>query len=60
MQQRDENEIWDALFEALQLTRIMGTEIAQQLGCSYPLQDDERVVAYLKQVRMLPRDAQQL
>jgi aminoglycoside 6-adenylyltransferase len=49
--------IWDALFETLQLTRQVGMELAQALGYAYPLEDDQRTIAYLRQVQALPKDA---
>jgi aminoglycoside 6-adenylyltransferase len=50
-------QIWDALFEALQLTRQCGTALAYSLGYAYPLEDDRRMLAYLQHVRALPTDA---
>ena len=50
-------EMWTAIFEAGRLIRQIGVEIADNLGYVYPLQDDERVTAYLKQVSTLPKDA---
>ena len=50
-------EMWESLFEAGRLIRQIGLEIADNLGYTYPLQDDQRVTAYLKQVRQLPKDA---
>lgn len=37
-----------------------GVEIAHNLGYSYPLQDDQRVTAYLRRVSQLPKDASTL
>ena len=53
-------EIWEALFEVGRLIRQVGLEIADNLGYSYPLQDDQRVTAYLKQVSQLPKEASTL
>ena len=50
-------EIWDSLMEAGSLTRVLGIEIASQLGYEYPIRDEERVVKYLKRIRELPNDA---
>lgn len=49
--------MWAALFEAGGLIRVIGPEIAQHLGYTYPFQDDARVTAYLQRVSTLPRDA---
>ncbi len=53
----DYEENWQALFNACQLVRQVGQEVAQQLGYDYPIEDDRRVVAHLEHVRSLPRDA---
>jgi aminoglycoside 6-adenylyltransferase len=53
----DYAETWAALFEALSLTRKIGPVVAQALGYPYPYEDDERTVAYLRQVQSLPPDA---
>lgn len=53
----DYEETWDALFEALRLTRKMGIELAEELGYQYPIEDDCRTVQYLQHVRSLPKDA---
>jgi aminoglycoside 6-adenylyltransferase len=50
-------EMWSAIFEAGQLIRGIGVEIADKLGYEYPLQDDKRVTEYLNKLRMLPKDA---
>ncbi len=54
----DYNEIWAAMFEMCHLVRLTGTALAKELEFEYPIQDDERVLAYLKHVRALPKDAQ--
>lgn len=46
-------EIWDSLFEAGRLARILGVQIADNLGYIYPIGDDERVTEYLINVRSL-------
>lgn len=46
-------EIWDSLFEAGRLARILGEQIADNLGYNYPIEDDERVTEYLTKVRFL-------
>jgi len=53
----DYQDIWEALFTALTLTRKIGQELADLLGYAYPLEDDIRTVAYLRHVRSLPPDA---
>jgi aminoglycoside 6-adenylyltransferase len=51
------DETWEALFETLRLVRKVGLELAGNLGCDYPLEDDRRMNEYLRRVRNLPRDA---
>lgn len=46
-------EIWDSLFETGRLARILGVQIADNLGYIYPIGDDERVTEYLINVRSL-------
>jgi len=52
-----EDEIWTALFKAGDLMRQVAIPVAQNLGYTYPSQDDERVSLYLKHVKTLPKDA---
>jgi aminoglycoside 6-adenylyltransferase len=53
----DYEGIWDALLEALRLVRETGRALADSLGYAYPLEDDRRVVEYLRHVRALPANA---
>ena len=48
---------WDALFTTGNLFRIAACQVAGHFGFSYPQQDDDRVTAYLRQVRTLPKNA---
>jgi aminoglycoside 6-adenylyltransferase len=48
---------WDALFETLRLVRQIGVPLAASLGYDYPLDDDRRMIEYLRRVRALPKDA---
>jgi aminoglycoside 6-adenylyltransferase len=50
-------ETWEALFEALRLVRKVGLELASNLGYEYPLEDDRRMIEYLRRVKNLPKDA---
>jgi aminoglycoside 6-adenylyltransferase len=54
----DEQENWEALLNASQLMRMLSIQVAENLGYTYPMEDDERVTAYLQKVRNLPKDAQ--
>ena len=54
----DEQETWQALLIAGKLMRKLSIPVAENLGYTYPMEDDERVTAYLLKVRNLPKDAQ--
>jgi tRNA-Thr(GGU) m(6)t(6)A37 methyltransferase TsaA len=43
--------MWEALLATGELTRRVGAELAEHLGCRYPLEDDRRVTAYLQRLR---------
>lgn len=53
----DYNEIWDALFAMCALVRTIGLKLADDLGYVYPIEDDQRTMEYLRQVRALPKSA---
>lgn len=46
---------WDALFVMCELFRTVAVQVAEAFGFDYPAQDDERVSAYLRHIRALPR-----
>ena len=50
-------QIWPALSNAGKLIRQVGTEVAHDLGYTYPLQDDINVTDYIKKVKELNKDA---
>ncbi|PYI55664.1 aminoglycoside 6-adenylyltransferase [Paenibacillus flagellatus] len=56
----DVNRMWDALFEMGDLFRDTAIGVANRLGFEYPFDDDNRVTAYLKHVRALPKSAGRL
>ena len=47
----DPERIWDALFETGRLTRAAGSAVADNLGYAYPLEEDRKVTAYMRQLR---------
>ncbi len=51
--------LWQALFAACELFRLAALRVAAHFDFDYPHGDDERVSAYLRHVRQLPRDASQ-
>lgn len=51
--------VWRALFAMGDLFRQTAQDVANRLNYEYPLEDDQRVTAYLKHVRHLAPDANQ-
>jgi aminoglycoside 6-adenylyltransferase len=51
---------WEALYTMCKLFRITATHIAEHFGFEYPDGDDEKVSAYLQDVRFLPKNAQEI
>lgn len=47
-------EIWDSVFRIIELTDLVGQELANQLKYEYPTRDHINVVAYLEKVQNLP------
>lgn len=47
----DYQEIWDSLFSSITLFRIVAKSIATNLNFEYPINDDQNVTHYLKQIR---------
>ncbi len=52
-----EDHTWDALGAMCSLFGITAIMVAKRCGFDYPQGDDEKISAYLKHVRSLPRDA---
>ncbi|MEI6285531.1 MAG: aminoglycoside 6-adenylyltransferase [Bacillota bacterium] len=46
----DCEQYWQALSNSQKLIRRIGREVAEQLGCQYPLQDDINVTRYLSSI----------
>jgi len=47
--------IWESLFTAGSLFRRLAKAVASEFGFQYPQQDDDRVTAYLHQIKNLPK-----
>ncbi len=47
--------IWSALFVMCDLFRIVANRVASHFGFRYPMEDDQNVVAFLKEVQNLPK-----
>ncbi|GAA0340010.1 aminoglycoside 6-adenylyltransferase [Bacillus carboniphilus] len=56
----DYDSFWDSIFVACELFRKLGTEVADQLSFTYPMQDDQNMMKYLKRVREIPKDAEEI
>ncbi|XOK60963.1 aminoglycoside 6-adenylyltransferase [Paenibacillus elgii] len=52
--------VWRALFAMGELFRRTAQDVANRLDYEYPLEDDQRVTAYLKHVRHLAPDASEI
>jgi aminoglycoside 6-adenylyltransferase len=48
-------DAWEALFRTMALFRRVATEVAADLGHAYPLDLDQRVTAYVREIRNLDR-----
>jgi aminoglycoside 6-adenylyltransferase len=48
-------DTWQALFRTAALFRKAGTKVAQRLGYTYPVEQDERIIAYWQTIRALDR-----
>lgn len=53
-------DTWDALFTMCDLFRIAALPVAEHFGIAYPHGDEGRVLAHLRHVRTLPRDAKEI
>ena len=51
---------WEALLAMCDLFRITALHVAEHFGYDYPHEDDARVSAHLRHVRLLPKDAQEI
>ncbi len=52
--------LWDALFAAGDLFRLLAINVADALGFQYPYDDDRCVSAHLEHVKELPRNAREM
>lgn len=56
----DFDHIWESLFVMGNLFRRLAHEVASAFGFEYPQGDDDRVSAFLRHVKGLPRDAKEI
>ncbi|ERJ11975.1 aminoglycoside 6-adenylyltransferase [Haloplasma contractile] len=53
----DYYEMWASLLLAGKFVRTLAIELAEDLGFTYPEEDDENTTTYVKKVRDLPKDS---
>lgn len=51
---------WKATYDCIELFRTIALEVAAQLDYIYPMEEDQKVLAYLKHVQHLPKDAKSI
>jgi aminoglycoside 6-adenylyltransferase len=51
---------WDSLHMMCELFRMTANQVGEHFGFDYPRDDDEKVSAHLKHVRLLPKDAKEM
>jgi len=50
-------DTWRATYDCIELFRDTALKVAAQLGYTYPFEEDQKVLSYLKHVQQLPKDA---
>lgn len=53
-------ELWNALFLTVKLFQKVANHVAEQLGLSYPLTEQQYITEYLQHVKQLPKNAKQI
>ncbi|WP_010098720.1 aminoglycoside 6-adenylyltransferase [Ornithinibacillus scapharcae] len=56
----DYEHIWDSLFVACKLFRVLALEVAKTLSYQYILEDDQNMMRYLRKVHTLPKNAKEI
>lgn len=51
---------WRTAYNCIELFRDTALKVAAQLGYSYPFEEDQKVLAFLKHVQQLPKDAKEI
>lgn len=51
------DNVWEAVFTASELFRLLANEVAELLNFSYPAADDKNMTEYLEHIRKLPVNA---
>ena len=53
----DYDQMWESLFAAGSFIRKIGTEVSENLGYTYPKEEDMNVSEYIRKIKELPKDA---
>ncbi|RXJ04409.1 aminoglycoside 6-adenylyltransferase [Anaerobacillus alkaliphilus] len=53
-------QMWDSIFITCELFRMLSQEVAKHFGFTYPTQDDQNMMKYLRQVRELSKGAREI
>lgn len=53
-------DTWRATYDCIALFRDIALRVSTQLGYTYPIEEDQKVFAYLKHVQQLPKDAERI
>ncbi|MEI3605077.1 aminoglycoside 6-adenylyltransferase [Pseudogracilibacillus sp. SE30717A] len=56
----NDQSMWNSLFIACDLFRILAQDIAEHFSFYYPTEDDQNMTKYLKQIRILSIDATEI
>ncbi len=56
----DYENMWESIFVTCELFRVLAKEVAAHFNFIYPMEDDQNMTAYLKQVRNLPAEAKDI
>jgi aminoglycoside 6-adenylyltransferase len=54
------DNVWDAIFIACELFRVLANNVAEYFKYTYPVDDDTNMTEYLKHVSKLPVDAKEI
>ncbi|MUK89501.1 aminoglycoside 6-adenylyltransferase [Ornithinibacillus sp. L9] len=56
----DYKQMWQSIFFACDLFRVLSQDVAKHFNWSYPLEDDENMTSFIKHGRDLPADAKEI
>ncbi len=56
----DYTNMWESIFVTCELFRILSQDVAEHFNFTYPIKDDRNMTKYLKHVRKLPSNANEI